>query len=252
MNDIQTMNRLQNKVAIVTGASRGIGAEIARTLAHAGARVIVNYVKNQQAADDVCATIRKAGGECFAIKADVADPVAVRQLFDETIVRYGHVDILINNAGILIFKEIADIRDDELDQIIDINIKGVFYTLREAAVRLSDKGRIVNLSSTVTRLILPRYGVYAATKGAVEQLTRTLAREMGERGITVNTVSPGPVDTALFRAGKTEADIKRMASMAALDRIGTVDDIAQIILFLVSEQAGWITGQDIGANGGMA
>ncbi|WP_028462313.1 SDR family oxidoreductase [Nitrosomonas cryotolerans] len=246
------MNKLQNKVAIVTGASRGIGAEIARTLAYAGAQVIVNYVKNQQAADDVCTTIRKAGGECFAIRADVADPAAVRRLFDETIVRYGHVDILINNAGILIFKEIADVRDDELDQIIDINIKGVFYTLREAAARLSDNGRIVNLSSTVTRLILPRYGVYAATKGAVEQLTRTLAKEMGERGITVNTVSPGPVDTAFFRAGKTEADIKRMASMAALDRIGTVDDIAQIVLFLVSEQARWITGQDIGANGGMA
>ena len=123
--------------------------------------------------------------------------------------------------------------------------------MREAATRLADHGRVVNVSSTVTRLMLPKYGAYAATKAATEQLTRIFARELGKRGITANTVSPGPVNTELFRAGKTVADIERMAAMAALGRIGEVDDIAQIVLFLVSDEARWVTGQDIGANGGI-
>ena len=245
------MKTLHGKVAIVTGSSRGIGAEIALTLANAGAKVVINYIENQSAADRVCAAISDAGGECFVIRADVSDPVAVRQLFDLTIERFNAVDILVNNAGILIFKKIAEIQDDELNRIVDVNFKSVFYTLREAATRLADHGRVVNISSTVTRLMLPKYGAYAATKGAVEQLTRIFAREVGERGITANTISPGPVDTELFRAGKTEQDIARMAAMASLGRIGKSDDIASIVLFLVSDEARWITGQNIGANGGI-
>ncbi|MBA2483271.1 MAG: SDR family NAD(P)-dependent oxidoreductase, partial [Nitrosomonas sp.] len=173
------MKLLQNKVAVVTGASRGIGAEIARSLANAGAKTVVNFVKNQQAADEIYAEITDGGGECLTVKADVSQAFAVRHLFDTAIDRYGRIDILINNAGILIFKKIAVISDDELDQIIDINFKSVFYTLREAASRLSDNGRIVNISSTVTRLMLPNYGVYAATKGAMEQLTHIFAKEVG-------------------------------------------------------------------------
>ncbi len=245
------MKTLHGKVAIVTGASRGIGSEIALTLANAGAKVIVNYVKNKQAADKVCAAISNVGGECLVVQADVSDPIAVRRLFDEAIQRFNCVDILVNNAGILIFKKIAEMQDDEFDQIVDVNLKSVFYTLREAATRLADNGRVVNISSTVTRLMLPKYGPYAATKGAVEQLTRIFAREIGEKGITANTVSPGPVYTELFRAGKTEEDINRMKTMASLGRIGEVDDIAQIVLFLVSDEARWVTGQDIGANGGI-
>jgi 3-oxoacyl-[acyl-carrier protein] reductase len=245
------MKTLHGKVAIVTGASRGIGSEIALTLANAGAKVIVNYVKNKQAADKVCAAISDAGGECLVVKADVSDPIAVRGLFDAAIKHFNSVDILVNNAGILIFKKIAEMQDDEFDQIVDVNLKSVFYTLREAATRLANNGRVVNISSTVTRLMLPKYGPYAATKGAVEQLTRIFAREIGEKGITANTVSPGPVYTELFRAGKTEEDIKGMTAMASLGRIGEVDDIAQIVLFLVSDEARWVTGQDIGANGGI-
>lgn len=245
------MKKLHGKVAIVTGASRGIGSEIALALSNAGAKVIVNYVKNKQAADKVCAAISDAGGECLAVKADVSDPIAVRRLFDEAIQHFNCVDILVNNAGILIFKKISEMQDDEFDQIVDVNLKSVFYTLREAATKLANNGRVVNISSTVTRLMLPKYGPYAATKGAVEQLTRIFAREIGEKGITANTVSPGPVDTELFRAGKTEEDIKRMTAMASLGRIGEIDDIAQIVLFLVSDEARWVTGQDIGANGGM-
>lgn len=245
------MINLHEKVAIVTGSSRGIGAEIAQALAKAGAKIVVNYVQNQHAANKVCSAITEAGGKCVAIQADVSNSDDVRRLFDATIEHFGRIDILVNNAGILIFKKIAEVSDEEFDRILNINLKSIFYTLREAATRLADNGRIVNISSTVTRLMLPKYGIYAATKGAVEQLTRIFAREIGERGITVNTVSPGPVFTELFRAGKTEEDIQRMAAMASLGRIGEVDDIAQIVLFLVSEEARWITGQDIGANGGI-
>ncbi len=245
------MKSLHGKVAIVTGSSRGIGSEIALTLANAGAKIVINYVNNKPAADKVCAAISDARGECKVVQADVSDPVAVRRLFTTASEYFNHIDILINNAGILLFKEIADIQDDEFDHIVDVNFKSVFYTLREAATKLSDHGRVVNISSTVTRLMLPKYGAYAATKAAVEQLTRIFAREMGKRGITANTISPGPIDTELFRAGKTAADIERMAAMAALGRIGEVDDIAQVVLFLVSDEARWITGQDIGVNGGI-
>lgn len=245
------MQPLQGKVALVTGSARGIGAEIALTLAKAGAKVVVNYVKDKAAADKISAAIIESGGECLAVQADVSDPVAVRQLFIAAIERFQQIDILVNNAGILVFKEIAEISDTEFDRIVNINFKSVFYTLREAAVKLADHGRIVTVSSTVTRLMLPKYGAYAATKAAVEQLTRIFAREAGKRGITANIVSPGPVDTELFRSGKTAADIERMAAMAALGRIGEADDIAQVVLFLVSDEARWITGQNIGVNGGI-
>lgn len=245
------MQPLQGKVALVTGSGRGIGAEIALSLAKAGAKVVVNYVKDQAAADCLCATITGTGGECLAVQADVSDPAAVQKLFMASIERFRQIDILVNNAGILVFKEIADISDDEFDRIVDINFKSVFYTLREAAEKLADHGRIVTVSSTVTRLMLPKYGAYAATKAAVEQLTRIFAREAGKRGITANIVSSGPVDTELFRSGKTAADIERMAAMAALGRIGEADDIAQVVLFLVSDEARWITGQNIGVNGGI-
>lgn len=245
------MKSLHGKVAIITGSSRGIGAEIALTLANAGAKIVINYVNNKPAADKVCAAIADIGGECQVVQADVSDPVAVRKLFAAAAEHFNHIDILINNAGILLFKEIADIQDDEFDHIVDVNFKSVFYTLREAATKLSDHGRVVNISSTVTRMMLPKYGAYAATKAAVEQLTRIFAGEMGKRGITANTVSPGPIDTELFRTGKTAEDIERMAAMAALGRIGEVDDIAQVVLFLVSDEARWITGQDIGVNGGI-
>ncbi|MEQ1719707.1 MAG: glucose 1-dehydrogenase [Nitrosomonas sp.] len=245
------MKSLQGKVALVTGASRGIGAEIALALARAGAKVVVNYVQNQSAADNVCAEILKHHGECIAVQANVSDPAAVKMLFAQSISHFGSIDLLINNAGILLFKEITNIQDDEFDRIIDINFKSVFYALREASTKISDNGRVVTISSTVTRMMLPRYGAYAATKAAVEQLTRTFAREMGVRGITANIVSPGPVDTELFRAEKTIQDIERMSAMAALGRLGKVDDIAQVVLFLVSDEARWINGQNIAINGGI-
>ncbi len=246
------MTALQDKVAIITGSSRGIGAEIARTLADAGTKVVINYIARQQDAEAVCAAITAAGGEALAVRADVSNPAEVRRLFDVAIERYARVDILINNAGVLLYKKIADTSDEEFDRILSCNVKSVFYTLREAAIRLADGGRIVTLSSTVTRLMLPNYGAYAATKGAVEQLTRIFAKEAGARGITANIISPGPVNTELFTTGKSAEEIKRMAGMAVLNRIGEPADIAQVVLFLVGAEAGWVTGQNIGANGGIA
>lgn len=168
------------------------------------------------------------------------------------ITHFGKIDILINNAGTAIFKSIQDTSDEELDRIFAINVKGTFYCLREAATRLSNGGRIINISSSVTRLILPTYGAYAATKGAVEQLTQVFAKEVGSRGITVNSISPGPTNTELFLEGKSKETIQRLAAMSAFGRIGETEDIAKVVLFLASEGAAWVTGQNIGVNGGVA
>jgi 3-oxoacyl-[acyl-carrier protein] reductase len=243
---------LNNKVAIVTGASKGIGTHIAKSLARAGAKVVVNYASSQAAADQVVAEIHSAGGEAIAVRADVSKTSEVKALFDATIAKFGKVDLLINNAGIAIYNLLKDTTDDDFDRIFDINVKGVFLTLREAATRLENGGRIVNLSSSVTRLMMPAYGSYSATKAAVEQLTRVFAKEVGQRGITVNSISPGPTNTELFTAGKSEEIIKRLASMAALGRIGEPDDIARVVLFLVSDEAAWVTAQNLGVNGGFA
>ena len=246
------MKTLENKVAIVTGSSRGIGAQIAKALSSAGARVVVNYSGNEKAAGQVVAIIKAAGGEAIAVRADVSNAAEVKTLFDAAIAQFGKVDILINNAGIALYKRIQETTDEEFDRLMAINLKGVFVTLREAATRLEGGGRIVNFSSSVTRLMLPTYGPYSASKAAVEQLTRVFAKEVGARGITVNSISPGPTNTELFTVGKSEEAIQRLASMAALGRIGKPEDIARVVLFLVSEEAAWVSAQNIGANGGFA
>ena len=246
------MKDLQNKVAIITGSSRGIGAEIARRLSAAGARVVINYVSRGEAAYSVHESIKASGGESLVVQADMRNSTEVHRLFDETIEHFGRVDILINNAGVLIFKKFSEISDEEFDHVMDSNVKGVFYALREASTRLSDGGRVVTVSSTVTRMLLPKYGAYAASKGAIEQLTRVFAKEMGERGITANIVSPGPVNTELFTTGKTEQDIERISAMSVLNRVGETGEIAELVLFLVSNKAGWVTGQNISASGGIA
>jgi 3-oxoacyl-[acyl-carrier protein] reductase len=243
---------LSGKVALVTGASRGIGAEIARSLAAAGAAVVVNYASSAPSAEQVVSDITRNGGQALAVRADVASPADVRAMFDATIERFGSVNILVNNAGILFNRLISQTTDEEFERIFAINVRGVFNTLREAATRLADNGRVINFSTSVTRLMLPTYGPYAATKGAVEQLTRVFAKEVGQRGITANVVSPGPTNTELFTEGKTPADIQRLAQAAALGRIGEPSDIAKLVVFLATDQAGWISAQNIGANGGFA
>lgn len=246
------MSSLQGKVAIVTGSSRGIGSIIAKDLAKAGCSVTVNYSGNEAAAKTVVDEIISGGGTAFAVKANISVSSDMTALFDAAIEQYGKVDILINNAGINIYKLIKDTTEEDFDRMFQINVKGVFLGLKEAATRLQDNGRVINFSSSVTRLMLPTYGTYSATKSAVEQLTRVFAKEVGSRGITVNSISPGPTNTDLFLEGKTEEMIQRLASMSALGRIGEPEDISRIVLFLVSNAAGWVTGQNLGVNGGFA
>ena len=246
------MSSLSGKVAIVTGSSRGIGARIATRLAQAGAGVVVNYAGRRDAAEQVVQSIEAGGGRALAVQGDVSKPQDVRALFDAAVERFGRVHILVNNAGIILYKRLDQTTDEEFGRLFAVNVKGVFNALREASRRLEDGGRIINFSSSTTRLMLPTYASYCATKAAVEQLTRIFAKEVGQRGITVNVVSPGPTNTELFTEGKSEADIQRMAAMAALGRIGQPEDIANLVLFLASDEAGWISAQNIGANGGLA
>ena len=244
--------KLDGKVALVTGSSRGIGRAIALRLSSDGAKVVVNYAGSANKANEVVATIEGHGGQAIAVQADVGKIGDIHRLFDQTIEHFGQVDILVNNAGTTVYKAIAQVTEEEFDKIFAINVKGTFFACQQAAQRMADGGRIINFSTTVTALMLPTYGAYAATKGAVEQITRVLAKELGGRGITVNVISPGPTDTELFKADKTEEQINRFAQMAALGRLGEVQDIADVVAFLASEDARWITAQNIRVNGGVA
>jgi 3-oxoacyl-[acyl-carrier protein] reductase len=245
------MKDLSEKVILITGSSKGIGAAIALKLAEEGAKVIVNYAGGKTEAESVVANIREKGGDAISVQADVSKPDQVKALFDQAIAQYGKIDVLVNNAGIMITKFIKDTTDEDFTRQFDINVRGVFNTLREASDKLADNGSIINFSTTVNRLMLPTYGTYVATKAAVEQLTRVFSKEIG-RGINVNSVSPGPTNTELFVKGKPQEVIDRLASMNPFGRIGEPSDIAEVIVFLASDAAKWINAQNIGVNGGMA
>lgn len=240
-----------NKVAIITGASRGIGAAIAERFARDGFTVVVNYAGNDAAAEALVRRIEKAGGRALAAKGDVSDPATMRRLFDAAETAFGGVDVLVNNAGIMSLDKIAEFDDAAFDRQIAINLKGTFNGLREAARRLRDGGRIVNFSTSVVGLKLETYGVYAATKAAVETLTAILAKELRGRSITVNAIAPGPTGTELFFEGKSQELVERMAKMSPLERLGTPEDIAGAVSFLAGPDGGWINGQVLRANGGL-
>lgn len=239
------------QVALVTGASRGIGAAIAERLAADGFTVIINYAGNQQLADELVRNIEQRGGRALSAKADVSDPQAVRQLFDRVEQAFGGVDVLVNNAGVIELAPVAEMSDAQVDRLIDINLKGTFNTLREAAKRLRDNGRIINFSSSVVGLLQPGYGMYAASKAAVEALTSVLAKELRGRAITVNAIAPGPTATDLFLNGKSPELIERLAKMAPLERLGQPVDIAATVSFLAGADGAWINGQTLRANGGI-
>jgi 3-oxoacyl-[acyl-carrier protein] reductase len=241
---------LRGKRAIVTGASRGIGRAIAAKLGDLGASVAVNYLKDEAAAASTVSQIESSGGQAVAVQADVRQVDAIRTLFGRTVAEFGGLDILVNNAGIRLFKPIAEVTEAEFDDIFAANVKSVFFACQLAAERMADGGRIINISSSVTRVLMANYGPYSATKGAVDQITRVLAKELGPRGISVNAISPGPTDTELFRKGKTKEQIDGFAQATALGRIGRPEDIADAVALLVAEEAGWISGQNICANGG--
>ena len=245
------MSSTQPDVAIITGASRGIGAVIARQLARQGFAVVINYASSASEATALVAELRRDGHQAIAVKADVANAADVKRLFDETEQQLGKVDVLINNAGVLKVLPLAQHSDELYDQTFDINTQGTFNTLREAATRLNGGGRIINFSSSTVGMNLPGYAVYIASKAAVESLTQVFAKELRGRQITVNAVSPGPVATELFLQGKTAEQIQTFSKMPPLERLGQPQDIANIISFLVSPAAGWVNGQVLRANGGL-
>ena len=244
MSDIQ-------KAAIVTGASRGIGRAVALRLAHEGFAVVVNYAGNQAEADKVVGEIESAGGKAIAVRADVSKTTDVARLFDQTEKAFGGVDVLVNNAGVMALKPIAEMEDELFDRTFAINVRGTFNTLKQAAKRMRSGGRIINFSTSVIPLTLPGYAVYGASKAAVEVMTTVLTKELRGRNVTVNTVAPGPVGTELFLEGKTPEQIDRLAKLNPFERLGQPEDIANVVAFLAGSDGAWINGQTLRANGGM-
>lgn len=245
------MTNTNISTAIVTGASGGIGAAVAERLAADGFAIAVHYGRDADAAQTVVRTIEAAGGRATAIQADLADPAGAAALFDAAEARLGAPRVLVNCAGVMSLSPLADADDASFARQVDINLGGVFRTMREAARRLSDGGRIVNLSTSVVGLYLPGYAIYAATKAAVEALTHVLAKELGPRAITVNTVAPGPVATSFFFTGKNQSQIDAIAAMNPFGRLGQPQDIANVVAFLAGPDGGWINGQTLRANGGV-
>jgi len=242
-----------SKVALVTGSSRGIGAAVAKRLAADGFAVVINYAGHAPDANAVVKEIQAAGGQARAIQADVSSAAEVAAMFDQLEAVFGGMDVLINNAGVMQpgLVMLADTDDALFDRMLAINVKGTFNTLRLAAKRLRQGGRIVNFSSSIVNRAVPGYSVYAGTKSAVETITSIFAKELRGRNISVNAVSPGPTATDLFLKGKTEDQVAQLAKMPPLERLGLPEDIAATVSFLVGPDGGWINGQTIRPNGGI-
>ena len=247
------MSTLAGKVAVVTGASKGIGASIAEHLAEAGAQVVVNYASSKKGADEVVSRIRAKGGKAIAAQADVSKAADIARLFEETKKAFGKLDILINNAGIYEFAALGEITPEHFHKLFDLNVLGLLLTTREAVKLFGDNGgSIVNISSIVGQMPLQGASVYSATKAAVDAVTVALSEELGPRKIRVNSLNPGMVDTEGFRsAGIDESDMrKRTEAETPLGRIATPEDIARAAVFFASDDAGWVTGQALIAAGG--
>lgn len=240
------------KSAIITGGSRGIGRASAVALAKQGYAVTIKYMNSATDAENTVREIEAFGGTAINVRADVSEGGEVRDLFGMATQAFGGVDIVVASAGVIAPSAIADATDEQFDRQFQTNVRGTFNVFREAARQIRDGGRLIGFSSTTLALNASGYSIYNATKGAVEGMVRVIAKEIGSRGITVNAIAPGPVETELFLAGKTDADIERMAAMAPLKRLGQPSDVASLVAFLASPEAAWINGQIIRANGGIA
>jgi 3-oxoacyl-[acyl-carrier protein] reductase len=247
------MNKLKDKVAIVTGASKGIGAGIARQLAADGAKVVVNYASSRSGADKVVADIEAAGGTAIAVGADVTRKAEVESLVQASIDRFGRLDIVVNNAGIYQLAKVEDTTEERYRKQFDINVLGPLLVIRAAAPYLGNGGSIINIGSNVTRVLPPGSAIYTGTKAAIDAITGVLSRELGPRGIRVNAVNPGMVETeGTHAAGAIGSDFQAWyESLTPLGRIGQVQDIAPIVSYLASDDAGWVTGEIILGSGGM-
>jgi len=245
------MSNETTRTAIVTGGSRGIGAAIAQRLAKDGFTVVINYAGNAAEAEKLVAKIKQKGNRAISVQADVSDPAAMRRMFDQVAETLGGVDVLVNNAGIMLLSTIADAEDAAFDRQVAVNLKGVFNGLREAAKRLRKDGRIISLSSSVVGRYPPTYALYAATKAGVEAMTHILSKELRGRNITVNAIAAGPTATDLFLKGKSQDLVDELKKMAPLERLGEPDDIARVASFLAGPDGAWINGQVLQANGGI-
>lgn len=248
------MSKLQGKVAVVTGASKGIGAGIAKGLAAAGASVVVNYASSREGADRVVAEIAKAGGKAVAVQGDVAKAADVEKLFAEAKKAFGKVDVLVNNAGVYQFAALEEVTEELFHRQFNTNVLGLLQASREAVKHFgAEGGNIINISSVASQLGLPGTSVYAATKGAVDTITQVLAKELAPKKIRVNSINPGGVETeGTHAAGVIGSDFeKQMVAQTPLGRIGQPEDIASIAVFLASNDAGWLTGEKLIASGGM-
>jgi len=242
--------KLEEKTAFITGGSRGIGAAIAKRLAADGANVAITYTKGADAAASVVKEIERAGGKAIAIQADAADADAVKAAVEKTVATFGRLDVLVNNAGTAIPKTFEEATLEEMDRVIDINVRGVFVATQAALKHMRDGGRIITIGSAVgERVLTPGLVAYAATKGAVKIFTQGLAREVGSRGITVNNVQPGPIDTDLNPATSDWAEPQK--AVTALNRYGHVDEVAAMVAFVAGPEASYVTGANLTVDGGM-
>lgn len=249
------MSNLKGKVAVVTGASKGIGAGIARALGQAGASVVVNYAASRDGADKVVSEITATGGKAIAVQGDVANSADVKKIFGVATEAFGRVDILVNNAGIYSFSPIDQANEQDFHRQFDTNVLGIVLATKEAVGQFGDKGgSVINVGSVVSEKGIPGASIYSATKGAVDALTRSLAVELGPRGIRVNTIAPGPVETEGTHAnGMVGSDfLNSIIGTTPLGRIGQPDDVAKVAVFLASDESAWLTGERLSASGGLS
>ncbi|WP_405210748.1 SDR family oxidoreductase [Dokdonia sp. Asnod2-E02] len=244
------MNNLTNKVILITGSSKGIGSATAQLLAQQGAQVVINYASSDEDAQHTLDAIRNEGGNAIKIKADVSDTEQVKAMFKEVLTVYGKLDMLINCAGIMKNKPFNEVTQDDYTSQYDVNVRGIFNTMQEAFNHLQDDGKIINFSSSTTKMMLPSYAIYSSTKAAIEQMSRVVSQEIG-RGITVNCIAPGPTETDLFLKGKSQEFIKELEGKSPFNRLAQPEDIAKVVQLMVSDNSQWITGQVINANGGI-
>lgn len=247
------MTKLIGKVAVVTGASKGIGAAIARALGAEGASVVVNYASSREGAEKVVEAIRAEGGKALAVKADVSKAAEAQALIDDALKAFGRLDVLVNNSGVYEFAPIEAITEESFDRLFNVNVRGLLFVTQAAAKHLSEGGSIINIGSAATRITPPSSAVYTATKGAVDAITGVLARELGPRKIRVNSLNPGMVETeGTHSAGFIGSDFeKQLAAQAPFGRIGQPEEIADIAVFLASKESRWLTGEALLASGGL-
>ncbi len=243
------MASLTGKVALVTGGSRGIGRAVSERLGKDGASIVVNYVRNADKADEVVSEIESGGGSALAVQADVSKLADILRLFEETVGHFGHLDVLVHSAGVFQPKVVSEVTEEDFDATFALMAKGTFFVLQEAARRIRDGGRIINIASSATALIFPGAAIYVGSKAAGEQFAKTLAQELAVRGITVNSVSPGYTETDMM---PDDPDMREMAAkQSVFGRLGQAVDVADVVAFLASDEARWLTGQNVQAGGGI-